>query len=101
MLTPIPDQLDPSIEAMDRVWQAIASTTASYRRDVGNLPVAPRIRLEELRESINSMQCVNQMDWQDVFQWLDRHMRDDQLHVSHPRYFGLFNPAPFADGYRR
>jgi glutamate/tyrosine decarboxylase-like PLP-dependent enzyme len=88
------DQLDPSNAVMNRIWQTIAATTSSYRRDVGELPVTPPLRLKELRGSIDAMQCLEETAWNDVIEWVDRHMRSDQLHASHPRYFGLFNPAP-------
>ena len=98
MTGPLTEELDPSIETMERVWQAVASKISSYRRDVAKLPVAPQIYMHELRQSIASMQCSDKTVWEDVVEWVDGHMRADQLHASHPRYFGLFNPAPLPMG---
>jgi aromatic-L-amino-acid decarboxylase len=95
---PLTDRLDPPFETMDCIWRAITARMASYQRDVPGLPVSPKIRLPELLQSINAMQCKGEMAWQDVVEWVDRHMRVDQLHTSHPCYFGLFNPAPLPLG---
>jgi aromatic-L-amino-acid decarboxylase len=95
---PLTDRLDPAPETMDCIWRAITARMAAYQRDVPGLPVAPKIRLPELLQSIHSMQCKGEMAWQDVVEWVDRHMRADQLHTSHPCYFGLFNPAPLPLG---
>jgi glutamate/tyrosine decarboxylase-like PLP-dependent enzyme len=86
--------LDETREVMDRV----AELALAYRRDVASLPVAPKLDVKAVRRTVEEIDFTNGTDWRELLTWVDRHMRDDQLHTGHPRYFGLFNPSPLPLG---
>lgn len=96
-----PDNLDPPLELMDNIWRTVASRIAAYRRDVSGLRVAPKIDLQTLRQSLEALNFEEPRDWEEMLCWVDTHMREDQMHTGHSRYFGLFNPAPMPLGQQR
>lgn len=47
-----------------------------------------------MRDSLADIDFDFPKPWLEVLRWIDQQMRDHQVHLGHPRYFGLFNPAP-------
>jgi glutamate/tyrosine decarboxylase-like PLP-dependent enzyme len=44
--------------------------------------------------ALSGFDFQDQMDLEDVLAWLIQQMNSGMTHVTHPRYFGLFNPTP-------
>ncbi len=94
------DLLTPEFTENDMaaLWQTVAQMAQDYRRDLPGLPVAPVLDPGALRGALAAFDFDARRPWQDVLVWVDDRMRGDQLHTGHPRYFGLFNPAPVPLG---
>jgi aromatic-L-amino-acid decarboxylase len=98
MIEPMSENNEPGIEidleTMRALWDETSTVISNYRRDVDQLPVSPVFNLEELRAGISEFDFDTPHPWKRTLEWVDYHMRKNQLHTAHPRYFGLFNPAP-------
>ncbi len=80
---------------MHREWRAVVETVTSHYDEIRQRPIAPTVSPAEIREHLRTRYAdfaepvplevlVN-----DVAAMLGRWT----LHVTHPRYFGLFNPS--------
>src|SRR5712691_11919345 len=63
-------------------------------RDIANGPIVPKVAPPEIRSWLASRYDFTQpMALDDVTADVERMMRRWQVQVTHPRYFGLFNPS--------
>jgi glutamate/tyrosine decarboxylase-like PLP-dependent enzyme len=92
----IPLQLDP--EARQRLWSHVAQTIERYAGEVSGLPVAPELSPEKIRALLSSCTFERGMDPLAAVDFAARGLTQFQVHTPHPRYFGLFNPAPTTMG---
>jgi aromatic-L-amino-acid/L-tryptophan decarboxylase len=69
-----------------------------YARDVADLPVAPPSLPEEVRAFVEAVDFERPLAPEAALEHLAEGLRRHQVHTSHPRYFGLFNPAPTTMG---
>lgn len=61
---------------------------------VRELPVTPTVTVEELRVRLEAeFDLTEGRSAEDVFEMVAHDLRRYSLQVTHPRYFGLFNPA--------
>src|SRR5437016_9804017 len=61
---------------------------------IANGPVVPVVTPEEIREHLSSRYDFNQpMPLDSVVADVEQMLQKWQVHVTHPRYFGLFNPS--------
>ncbi|HYK18212.1 MAG TPA: pyridoxal-dependent decarboxylase [Bryobacteraceae bacterium] len=57
-------------------------------------PILPKVRLEEIRAHLAArFDFTRPLPLEDVVADVERMMRAWQVQVTHPRYFGLFNPS--------
>ncbi|MGH9486562.1 MAG: pyridoxal phosphate-dependent decarboxylase family protein [Terriglobales bacterium] len=93
------DPADLALNAAVRLqlWQKLATEVERYLRQVAAAPVAPpldaaALRGELARIGFGGMEPVEAMQFAVTGLWAQ------QVHTPHPRYFGLFNPAPTTMG---
>src|SRR5882762_8001372 len=72
----------------------LQSVFAHLERDMANSPIVPDVTPQEIRSYLVSRyDFTKPMALDDVTADVERMMRNWQVQVTHPRYFGLFNPS--------
>src|SRR5229473_8259876 len=76
--------------AFDEVGHAFAKLQC----DIANGPIVPNVTPEEIRTYLASRyDFTKPVALDDVIADVERMLRTWQVQVTHPRYFGLFNPS--------
>src|ERR1700723_660434 len=76
------------------VIDEIASYFAQLQGDIANGPILPTVTAEEIRTYLASRYDFNQtLPIEEVISDVEKMLRTWQVQVTHPRYFGLFNPS--------
>lgn len=88
--------LDPA--QREQNWQWMGEEIERYWREVASLPVAPALELARLRRELEACDFSSPQSPLEALRFALAGLRRDQVHTPHPRYFGLFNPAPTAMG---
>lgn len=57
-------------------------------------PVNPHVTAEQIRQHLHSFDFAQPMDADRLFSDVRQMMRTWNVQITHPRYFGLYNPAP-------
>ena len=94
MISPL--QLEPAERAA--LWAQVTEAIEAYAREVDDLPVAPRLDPAALRARLSEIDFRQPMDPARAVVLASDLLRAHQVHTPHPRYFGLFNPAPTTMG---
>jgi glutamate/tyrosine decarboxylase-like PLP-dependent enzyme len=81
-------------ETRRTLWQHLIAAIEKYTTEVGELSVAPRLNVEEIRGLLAPFDFTQPLDPIEVLRFATDGLLKHQVHPSHPRYFGLFNPAP-------
>ena len=77
--------------------QAIRNLVEARQRDIASGPIVPRVTPQEIRAHLESRYDFAQpARLDDVVADVERMMRIWHVQVTHPRYFGLFNPSVTA-----
>src|ERR1700723_559827 len=72
----------------------IRSDFTQLQSDIANGPILPRVTAEEIRTYLASRYDFNHtLPLEDVIADVEKMLRTWQVQVTHPRYFGLFNPS--------
>jgi glutamate/tyrosine decarboxylase-like PLP-dependent enzyme len=72
----------------------IRSDFTQLQSDIADGPILPTVTGEEVRTYLESRYEFHQtMPLEEVVQDVERMLRHWQVQVTHPRYFGLFNPS--------
>src|SRR6202044_32559 len=62
--------------------------------DIANGPILPTVTAEEIRSYLTSRYAFNgTFPLEEVIADVEKMLRTWQVQVTHPRYFGLFNPS--------
>jgi glutamate/tyrosine decarboxylase-like PLP-dependent enzyme len=85
-------------EARLDLWRRLGEAVEGYARGVETLPVAPQVTSEELRGLLGGWDFSAPVDWQEALDFAVDGLSRHQVHTPHPRYYGLFNPAPTTMG---
>jgi glutamate/tyrosine decarboxylase-like PLP-dependent enzyme len=88
--------LDP--EQRDKLWQQVIGVIEQYTADVDRLPVSPQLDPAGLRAMLQPFDFDTPLSPDAAVDFVAEGLRRHQVHVAHPRYFGLFNPAPSTMG---
>src|SRR5687767_8885780 len=80
------------------LWQKLTAEIENYIRRVEKLPVAPRADVAEIRTRLASIDFEQPVAPLAALEFAVRNLTEFQVHTPHPRYFGLFNPAPATMG---
>jgi aromatic-L-amino-acid decarboxylase len=81
-------------EGRARLWKALASEIQAYTATVEDRPVSPVLDVAQMRRFVNSFTFTVPSDAEQVLRQVFAELVRYQVHTPHPRYFGLFNPAP-------
>src|SRR6266478_1131051 len=75
-------------------FDEIRSVAAKLESDIANGPIVPTVTPQEIRSYLASRyDFAKPMTLDEVCADVERMLRTWQVHVTHPRYFGLFNPS--------
>jgi glutamate/tyrosine decarboxylase-like PLP-dependent enzyme len=74
----------------DRLTAMLAEAGDRVRRG----PVKPAVDLEGFRDELAGWDFEVPVAPDDLLVWTIGHLETGMVHTGHPRYFGLFNPAP-------
>jgi glutamate/tyrosine decarboxylase-like PLP-dependent enzyme len=81
-----------------RAYARLTELIERHLDGVGDLAVAPRASYEELEERLRGFDFASPVPLEELVEATGGLLRDGIVHTSHPRYFGLFNPAPTFAG---
>src|ERR1700721_2718148 len=72
----------------------IRSDFTQLQSDIANGPILPRVTAEEIRSYLASRYDFNHtLPLEEVIADVEKMLRTWQVQVTHPHYFGLFNPS--------
>ncbi len=76
------------------IWSQLLQELENFPRDVRDVRVSPRVDPEELRAELESHYAFDApVPMETLTEEVIRMLRAWTVHVTHPRYFGLFNPS--------
>jgi glutamate/tyrosine decarboxylase-like PLP-dependent enzyme len=81
------------VSGTDPGLQQLVEEIADFERSVGDLPVAPAVTAAEIRERLRTYDFARPVALDALLNDVIDLLRQWSLHVTHPRYFGLFNPT--------
>ncbi len=91
---PRTDALMPTADVRHDLFEQAISIIEGFYSDVDSLPASPQVSADEIRQYLSQFTFETSLDAKQVLDGVSRRLRDWNLHVPHPRYYGLFNPAP-------
>lgn len=91
-------RLELPAQQREALWRQLAEALESYARDVPALPVAPPAEPRAVRSALGEVDFSRPREAAAALAWTVAQLRRFQVHTPHPRYFGLFNPAPTTMG---
>lgn len=90
--------LDLDRSTRQLLWRRLGEVIEGYWRDVPKLRAAPRLDRDALRALLARLDFETPLQPMEALELAAAGLREHQVHTPHPRYFGLFNPAPTAMG---
>src|SRR4051812_8247481 len=76
------------------VLSELASSVAELETDIASGPIVPRVTPQEIRDYLAARyDFTKPICLHDIGSDVERMLKTWQVHVTHPRYFGLFNPS--------
>lgn len=82
----------------DALWRQLFETIENYVAQIDELEVARPIDADEIRTRLSAFDFEKPVDAIEALNFAADNLRRFQVHTPHPRYFGLFNPAPTTMG---
>jgi len=92
------DKLCLDKKARASVWRRVQEGVEAYMAGVHQARVSPLSEPENVRQMLHPFTFDETWDPIRVVDFIIRGLWDRQVHVAHPRYYGLFNPAPTTMG---
>jgi glutamate/tyrosine decarboxylase-like PLP-dependent enzyme len=80
------------------LWSRVAELIENYAANVANTRVAPDLDPATIRAALAPFDFHQALPAGDAIQFVADSLMRWQVHTPHPRYFGLFNPAPTTMG---
>ncbi|MEY3079919.1 MAG: hypothetical protein RL086_1090, partial [Bacteroidota bacterium] len=78
---------------MDSIFSKLQSVTENYYSGLSDMSIVPKKTVEEIKNYLKDRDLMGgeniESTLEDVLPWL----QEGNIHVPHPGYFGLFNPA--------
>jgi glutamate/tyrosine decarboxylase-like PLP-dependent enzyme len=81
-----------------RLWDRLIEEIERYARDIDTHRVTPALDPRRLRALLAGFDFKVPMDPAEAVSWTAAALWENQTHTPHPRYWGLFNPAPTTMG---
>ena len=88
----------PGPDERRRAYAQLTELIERHLDGVGDLAVAPSASYEELEERLRGFDFAAPVPLEELVEATGGLLSDGIVHTSHPRYFGLFNPAPTFAG---
>jgi glutamate/tyrosine decarboxylase-like PLP-dependent enzyme len=88
--------LDPA--EREKMWQTLVEMIENYVSGIRDLPVSAEPSPEAVRSLVARVDFAHPMSPEDAVRFAADALSRAQVHVPHPRYFGLFNPTPTTIG---
>ena len=92
------DGLMPTYEWRSKVWRDMIDRIEGYIARVHQARVTPTLDPEKVRALLYPIDFDRQTDPLSAIDFVATGLWKYQVHTPHPRYFGLFNPAPAPMG---
>ncbi len=86
--------LFPAREDREQWDDLLTRQLASASERIAKGPVTPALDLDTFRSELADFDFREPRPPGELLSWTIARMEDGLVHVTHPRYFGLFNPAP-------
>lgn len=80
------------------IWARLAAAIEDYIARVPEACVTPELKPAELHRRLARFDFQAPLDALEAVDWIIDGLWRYQVHTPHPRYFGLFNPAPVSMG---
>jgi glutamate/tyrosine decarboxylase-like PLP-dependent enzyme len=80
------------------LWRQLADILENYAANVEAQPVVSEVTPEEVRALLAPIDFSQPIEPFEALTLATEGLRRYQVHTPHPRYFGLFNPAPTTIG---
>lgn len=90
--------LDPSAEAAAQLWRHVVGVLGEERARLPARPVSRPVDVGALRKAVSAYDFAAPVPPETVVDEVMALLREASVHTAHPRYFGLFNPAPTLMG---
>jgi glutamate/tyrosine decarboxylase-like PLP-dependent enzyme len=101
-MTAIHDLPTPALlldaETRGELWRRLVEVIEDYTNRVGEARVAPELDLAAIREALAPFDFERPIPPLEALGFAAEGLWRWQVHTPHPRYFGLFNPAPTTLG---
>ena len=82
----------------DRLWRRVAEAIEAYSLSIAQQRVTPELDPGPIRAAIADFTFELPVDPEKLVDFVAASLSRWQVHTPHPRYFGLFNPAPSTMG---
>ena len=73
-------------------FEQLRSVVATLEREIENGPIVPKVTPEEIRNHLSRYDFAKPVPLEEVVADVEQMMRQWQVQVTHPRYFGLVQP---------
>lgn len=80
------------------LWRQVIAAIEGYASGVARLPVSPALDPATLRGALSAFTFETPLPAAEALAFAVDGLTKFQVHTPHPRYFGLFNPAPTTMG---
>jgi glutamate/tyrosine decarboxylase-like PLP-dependent enzyme len=88
--------LDPATRV--ELWKSLGEIIEDYLSGIAQRPVSAEVTPEEVRARVKAFDFSKPMGALQALRAAAEGVEHTQVNTPHPRYFGLFNPAPTAMG---
>jgi glutamate/tyrosine decarboxylase-like PLP-dependent enzyme len=88
----------PPPEVRRKLWAQVVEALEKYTAEVAGKRVTPELAVERMRESLARFDFIAPVAPEEAIEFITQGLTEFQTHTPHPRYFGLFNPAPTTMG---
>ena len=78
----------------EALWREVVDQIARFEDNVASLPVAPALDAQAIQDLLAGADFRSPQAPVDAVRFVAEALSRYQVHTPHPRYFGLFNPAP-------
>jgi aromatic-L-amino-acid decarboxylase len=93
--SPVP-ALFPARGARERVDDLLTRELANANERIARGSVMPRLDMARFRQELAGFDFERPQSVEQLLAWSVAQLEHGAVHMTHPRYFGLFNPAPVA-----
>lgn len=86
--------LFPDQETMRATEDWLTNTLSHKKATRRDNAVSPALQTSKWRDQLHAYQFETGRDLQELMEWVMASLEDGMVHMTHPGYMGLFNPAP-------